>query len=113
MLLPAGPENALLGVDDVAAVPELVRAASPITHVHAAAPPFLIAHGDLDKVVDIAESRRLHEALTQAGARSSLLVLGGAGHEDLAFDEAAVLAMIAAFFHAHLSPTQDVGLSAP
>ncbi|MCE0763340.1 alpha/beta hydrolase [Pseudonocardia kujensis] len=104
LLPPRGPAHALLGVDDLVAVPDLVRDASPVDHVHAEAPPFLIAHGDRDHLVDIGESRRLHEALTRAGARSTLLVLGGAGHEDPAFDEPSTIAVTAAFLRSHLHP---------
>lgn len=102
LLTPGGPAHALLGVADPAAAPDLVREASPVSHVHAAAPPFLVAHGDRDRMVDIAESRRLHDALTRAGARSTLLVLGGAGHEDPAFDDPGSIAVTAAFLRTHL-----------
>ncbi|GEE00797.1 hypothetical protein nbrc107696_45350 [Gordonia spumicola] len=100
-LLPPGPENALLGVDDVRAHPDLMRAASPVHQVRADAPPFLIAHGDRDRMVDEREGRRLHDALTAVGARSTFVVLGGAGHEDPAFDEPTSIAMTAAFFTTH------------
>ena len=102
-ILPTGAEHNLLGVDDLAAVPELVAQASPLTHVSAAAPPFLIAHGDRDHVVAIDESHQLHAALTRAGAESTLLVLGGAGHEDPRFDSASNIAITAAFLRSHLS----------
>jgi acetyl esterase/lipase len=102
-ILPPGPECAFLGVDRVTRVPDLACAASPIHHVHADAPPFLIAHGDRDQVVNIRESRQLHDALTRAAARSTFVVLGGAGHEDPRFDEPDMIAMTAAFFHSHLS----------
>jgi acetyl esterase/lipase len=48
-------------------------------------PPFLIAHGDADCIVPVAASRRLHDALTKAGADATLTVLPGAHHEDPAF----------------------------
>ena len=102
-ILPPGPEHALLGVDDLARVPELVRQASPINHVTADAPPFLISHGDRDHVVDPSESLHLHQALTKAGARSTLLIQGGAGHEDPRFDAADNIAITAAFLRTHLS----------
>ncbi|WP_433502855.1 alpha/beta hydrolase fold domain-containing protein [Pseudonocardia halophobica] len=109
LLPPTSPAHALLGVDDLTAVPDLVREASPVSHVHAAAPPFLIAHGDRDRMVDIGESRRLHEELTRAGARSTLMVLGGAGHEDPAFDEQATIAVTAAFLRSHLQTATKQG----
>jgi acetyl esterase/lipase len=109
LLPPGSPAHALLGVADLAAAPDLVRAASPVSHVHPAAPPFLIAHGDRDRMVDIAESRRLHDELTRAGARSTLLVLGGAGHEDPAFDQPSSIAVTAAFLRSHLQTATTRG----
>jgi acetyl esterase/lipase len=43
--------------------PHAFDAASPIVHVRADAPPFLIIHGDRDSLVPVAEARRFHEAL--------------------------------------------------
>lgn len=104
-ILPFNFEAALLGKDSAAGVtsdPDLARRASPLTWVSADAPPFLIAHGDRDRVVPVGESHALHEALVRAGASSSLLVLGGAGHEDAAFDAPPNLALTAAFLGAVL-----------
>ncbi|HEX3516608.1 MAG TPA: alpha/beta hydrolase [Trebonia sp.] len=44
--------------------------ASPLSWVSSGAPPFLIAHGDRDRVVPATESHALYEALVRAGARS-------------------------------------------
>jgi len=99
-LVPPGPEAGFLGVGSRAQVTEvrdLARQASPLTWVSAEAPPFLIAHGDRDRMVPLSESQSLHDALVRVGARSSLLVVGGAGHEDPAFDSAATLALTAGF----------------
>lgn len=105
-LSPHGPEAAFLGVGsiaEVAGVPDLACQASPLSWVADTAPPFLIAHGDRDRVVPLTESQSLHDALTRAGASSSLLVLGGAGHEDAAFDAPANLALTAGFLLASLA----------
>jgi acetyl esterase/lipase len=51
----------------------------------AALPPFLIANGDDDPVISDEQARRLNEALVSAGAKSTLTILPGAGHEDPAF----------------------------
>ncbi|MEU4455414.1 alpha/beta hydrolase [Nocardioides sp. NPDC023903] len=104
-ILPPGAENALLGVEDLASAPDLARQASPLEHVHADAPPFLIAHGDRDHVVEPSESIQLHQALTRAGAPSTLMLLGGAGHEDPRFDSADNIAITAAFLRSHLAGT--------
>jgi acetyl esterase/lipase len=101
-LIPTGPEAGLLGVADVSEAPEVARSASPLYRVGADAPPFLIAHGDRDRMVPLAQSTALHDALITAGVASSLVVIGGAGHEDAAFDVPANIAMTAAFLSAHL-----------
>lgn len=96
-------ELGLLGVDDVAAHPRMARAASPLHRVSVDAPPFLIAHGDQDRVTPSSESRALHDALVRAGARSTLVLLGGAGHEGPEFDRPDHLALTAAFLSSHLT----------
>jgi acetyl esterase/lipase len=48
-------------------------------------PPFMIGNGDQDPIVSPGRARRLHAALLQAGAASTLTILVGAGHEDPAF----------------------------
>jgi acetyl esterase/lipase len=59
---------------------DLAFEASPINHVHANAPPFLIAHGTADEAVPFEHARRLHDALRTAGAPSELVALEGADH---------------------------------
>ncbi|HXX66118.1 MAG TPA: prolyl oligopeptidase family serine peptidase [Polyangiaceae bacterium] len=48
-------------------------------------PVFLIANGDADPVISATRAKRLHDALIRAGARSTLTILPGAGHEDPVF----------------------------
>lgn len=48
-------------------------------------PPFLITNGDADQIISPQQARRLQEALLKAGAKSSLVILPGAGHEDPAY----------------------------
>lgn len=48
-------------------------------------PQFRIVNGDADLVISPAQAKRLHEALQNAGAKSELTILPGAGHEDPAF----------------------------
>ena len=50
-------------------------------------PPFLIMHGDADKRVGLGQSRRLHAALAECGARAALVVVPGADHADPKFDQ--------------------------
>ena len=50
-----------------------LREASPITHVTAKAPPFLLIHGDNDQAVPFDQSTRLQVALRKAGASCELI----------------------------------------
>ncbi|GAB84101.1 alpha/beta hydrolase [Gordonia rubripertincta] len=103
-LLPPPFETAILGESEVEAPTAASWNASPLSRVHRAAPPFLIAHGDRDRITPIEQSRHLHDALVAAGADSTFTVLGGAGHEGREFDSTANLAQTAAFLRAHLTP---------
>lgn len=73
------PEARLLG-GMPADLPELARAASPLSWVTAAAPPFLLAHGTADVLVRPTQSELLHRALLAAGADSTLVLLEGYRH---------------------------------
>ena len=59
---------------------EIYKAASPITYVSKDDAPFLIIHGDGDKLVPLKQSEVLHEKLKAAGVSSELLVVKNAGH---------------------------------
>jgi dipeptidyl aminopeptidase/acylaminoacyl peptidase len=80
---------------------ELARLASPVTHVSPDDPPFLIVHGDRDRVVPLDQSVRLHQALTAAGVESTLYVVKGAGH---GFRDPKADALVREFFDRHLRP---------
>ncbi|MBT7299576.1 MAG: alpha/beta hydrolase fold domain-containing protein [Victivallales bacterium] len=75
------PESLLIG-GYAKDVPEMGRSASPITHVTARCPPFLIAHGDRDGTVPFAQSVEFVEAMRKAGVDPApvLLQFEGAGH---------------------------------
>ncbi len=62
------------------ALPEAAAQASPVTHVSAAAPPFLLLHGTADESLPARHSERLHALLLEAGVRSTYLPVEGAGH---------------------------------
>jgi len=48
-------------------------------------PAFMIANGDADQVISPVQAQRLNDALVKAGAKSTLTILAGAGHEDPAY----------------------------
>jgi acetyl esterase/lipase len=61
-------------------VPDLAREASPLTHVHAGAPPVLVLHGDSDALVPAGQSIRFAAALADAGGTATLELVPGASH---------------------------------
>ncbi len=61
--------------------PDLFRAASPITHVHPLAPPFLAVHGSKDGLLPVAGARAFVDRLRSVSRSSvSYVELPGAGH---------------------------------
>ena len=97
-------EARLLGAGSVQQVAVAARAASPVTHVHPGAPPFLLVHGDRDGFVPSEHSRALHRALRAQEVDTTLLLLAGANHEDPAFDAPPSLGAVAAFLRSTLLP---------
>lgn len=53
---------------------------SPLTHVSADDPPFLILHGDKDAVVPLVHSQLLYEKLKSVGVSARLVVVTNGGH---------------------------------
>ena len=54
--------------------------ASPLAHVHASQPPFLLIHGDADAYVPAGQAIEMRDALIAAGNDARLLLLSGGGH---------------------------------
>ena len=64
-----------------AKAPEQFHAASPLSRVHAAAPPMLIVHGDQDTLVPVNEARQFFEAYRQStSAVTAYAEIPGAQH---------------------------------
>ncbi|MGH2875765.1 MAG: alpha/beta hydrolase fold domain-containing protein [Solirubrobacteraceae bacterium] len=95
----------MLGVESLAAHPQLAAAASPVTHAAGTHGPFLLMHGDRDWLTSERQSSDMHEALLAAGADSTLLLIAGANHEDPAFHGPAALGAVSGFFRAALTET--------
>lgn len=76
---------------------DLRRAASPVLHVTADAPPFLIFHGVNDEKVDIASSERLYAALQEAGVPSDFYRIVGASHGADEFYQKRIMDLVVAF----------------
>jgi acetyl esterase/lipase len=78
------PHDLLVGGQDQ----DAYAAASPISYVTSAAPPFLLVHGTADTVVRYLHSEVLAQALTEAGVPVRLVPVEGAdhifnGHDDI------------------------------
>lgn len=59
---------------------DLAADASPIDHVSPSLPPFLIIHGERDRVVPLQQSERLFCALAEAGVETQFMVVTDKGH---------------------------------
>ena len=75
-----GSREALLIGAQPADAPDKATAASPLSYVHAGAPPFLLIHGTADRFVPVEQSASLAGALEDAGNAVELLLLEGADH---------------------------------
>jgi acetyl esterase/lipase len=83
-----GPGSAIpayiLGPDrSFADHPEEVRQADPAARVTDQTPPFLLFHGDNDRLIAPSQTAHLHQALRTAGVDTTRYVLKGAGHGEL------------------------------
>jgi acetyl esterase/lipase len=83
---------------------ENFQRASPIQHVRAGLPPWLVIHGDQDESVPVEMSIEFAEALEAVGAPVELRVYSGAAHSDYLFEglrdeRAPVLGDIVSFVH--------------
>jgi len=76
----SGSRESLLIGAQLGDAPAKARAASPVSYVHADAPPFLLIHGTADRFVPTAQSTGLADALARAGAAVELLLLADADH---------------------------------
>lgn len=61
-------------------VPDRYDQASPVTHVKAGAPPYLLIHGGSDWVVSFEQSERMRDALEAAGNSVRFMELTDQGH---------------------------------
>lgn len=57
-----------------------IRAVSPVAHIDGKDPPFLLIHGEGDKVVPVAQSRLGEAALRRAGVKVASIYIPGVDH---------------------------------
>src|SRR3954451_24887817 len=77
---PGSPESRLMGFP-IQSRPHEVGAAKPCTHVSTDAPPFFLAHGQLDALVPHGQSEQLFGALAAVGAEATFFSVPGIGHD--------------------------------
>jgi len=95
------PEAKLIG-GPVQENKEKSARANPITYVSKDSAPFLIMHGEEDKVVPIGQSELLDEALRKAGVESTFVRIPGNGHGGPGFASPENRKKIEEFFAKHL-----------
>ena len=80
------------------------RDLSPVCHVSASAPPFLLVHGDADGLVPIEQSERLRDRLLEAGADVTFRSVPGADHVFIGADTAPLIRDAIDFLDTILKP---------
>jgi len=85
-------------------IPELVSQANPLNHVTLDDAPFLIMHGEQDKLIPYQQSESLHATLLEAGVDSQLEIIADAAHGGKQFHSPERLKRIINFFRTHLQP---------
>jgi putative heme-binding domain-containing protein len=98
---PDSPESKLIG-GPILENKEKALKASPITYVAKDAAPFLIMHGDKDRVVPYAQSEELTAALKKVGVEATLKKIEGAGHGGPQFNSQESGKLVGDFFDNHL-----------
>jgi acetyl esterase/lipase len=99
--LPTSPASLLVGgllTERVA----MVKLANPITYVSRDDPPFLIVHGDRDRVVPHHQSQLLAAALKDAGVPTVFRTVAGGGHGDDEFRAAPLREWVSGFLRVRL-----------
>jgi acetyl esterase/lipase len=84
---PDSPEGMVLGGVSVPEHPELVKAASPLAYITEGTrlPPFLIMHGDKDRLVPYGQSVLLYRKLVECNHTVEMYRIEGADHGGNAF----------------------------
>lgn len=78
----AGPYDFVVGSEyaPIFGPPSQWPKAQTVNYVDGDEPPFLLVHGDADRVVEVRDSVELDEKLRRNGVASTLLLLPGGGH---------------------------------
>lgn len=101
-LLIHGPAFAEFAGKSILSDPEKAMNASPLGHVKANMPPFLIMHGSADKLVSPVQSEQLYKALIEKGNKVDYVVVEGAGHGDIYWYQPTVINKVVEWFKENL-----------
>ena len=101
---PDSPESKLVG-GPIQAHKDRVAKANPITYVSKDDSPFLIIHGDQDKLVPFHQSMLLNDALEKAGVPVTFYRVAGGGHGW--FRDPKVPELTKTFLEQRLKPAQS------
>lgn len=91
---PDSPESELIG-GAIQAHPAATAQANPITHIQADAAPFLVIHGDHDRLVPHGQSEIFVDALRKARVPVTFYTVAGGGHGG--FTDTTILALVDQF----------------
>lgn len=86
----------------LAANPEGVKAANPMTYISDKTPPFLLMHGDADTVVSPSQTEILRQALANHHIEATRYLVHGAAHGGPYWIQPEVMQLIIQFFDQHL-----------
>jgi len=96
------PEGLLIGAAPLDR-PDLAKAASPVTYVDRADPPFLIIHGEKDALVSTRHSHLLSSWLNVAGVQNDVIIVKDAPHFGTMFDADPIRKKVLTFLGTHLN----------
>jgi acetyl esterase/lipase len=95
------PEGLLIGAAPLLR-PDLAKAASPITYIDKADPPFLIYHGEKDDIVSNKQSKLFSSWLKYFGVKQELTIVKDAPHFGTMYDVEEIRNKVVAFLTQHL-----------
>lgn len=106
-LLLYGPAFADFAGKSILSDTQKAMQASPLGHVKAGMPPFLIMHGSADKLVSPVQSEQLYKALIEKGNKVDYVVVDKAGHGDLYWYQPAIINKVVDWFKEDLMGDKD------
>ena len=87
--------------------PELLKSANPLTYLSEDDPPVIIFYGDQDSLVPRRQNEVVHERYQEAGLKSSLHLIKGAGHGGSQFSDETRYALVRQFVDQHIKQIDD------